>query len=312
MTDDPRSDRKPQTTPLQRFLGSRLITGLGMFVAKHLPPPIGHAIGSLVAWLINWLKPAVYWTLCANLRQVVGRQVDEKTIHRMARRVFHNTARNNYELWHLVGQGPEALDTAVHIPPEVWDSIGQVRRRGKGVIVAGVHTGNFDVGLMALATRKKWNMQVLGLAIPPAGGFDLMDHMRTRKGVPVTSINVPTLREAIKRLRAGGVVLTGVDRPVGDEDHWSEFFGRPAPLPTGHIRLALKADATIFVASTYRDAQGRSRIRISPAVEMVRTGDADEDLRVNMRLVTRWLEEFIRTWPEQWGMFVPVWPEQNG
>ena len=311
MTTEPRSNEKPQTTILQRFLSSHLITGLGMFVAKRVPPPIGHAIGSLVAWLINQLKPAVYWIVYANLRQVVGSEVDEKTTHRMVHRVFDNTARNNYELWHLAGQGQETLDAAVHIPPEVWDSIDRVRQRGKGTIIAGVHTGNFDVGLMALATRR-WDMQVLGLAIPPAGGFDLMDHMRTRKGVYVTSISVPALREAVRRLRSGGIVLTGVDRPVSDEEYWVEFFGRPAPLPTGHIRLALKTDAVIFVASAYRDTQANNIVRISPPLEMIRTGDADEDLRINMRRVTHWLEESIRTRPEQWGMFVPVWPEQHG
>jgi len=311
VTEDLRADRQGQTTALQRLLSSRLVTGLGMFLAKHAPPCAGYAVGGVIACLINWLKPDVYWIVYDNLRQVVGPQVDERAIHRMVRQVFHNTARNNYELWHLVDRGQEALSATVTVPPDVWDSIDQVRRRGQGMIVVGVHTGNFDVGLLALATQRS-DTQVLGIAIPPAGGFDLMDHMRLRKGVHLTSINVPALREAIRRLRAGGIVLTGVDRPVGDEGHWAEFFGRPAPLPTGHVRLALRAGAVIFVASAYRDARGGNVIRISPPVKMVRTGDADEDLRVNMRRVTAWLEEFIRARPEQWGMFVPVWPERRG
>jgi len=138
-----------------------------------------------------------------------------------------------------------------------------------------------------------------------------MDHMRTRTGVQCASINVPALREAIKRLRAGGIVLTGVDRPIGDEEEWVEFFGRPAPLPTGHVRLALKTDAIIFVARAYRDTQRGKVVQLSPPLEMVHSGDVDEDLRVNMRRVTAWLEEFIRAQPEQWGMFVPVWPEKR-
>jgi lauroyl/myristoyl acyltransferase len=228
----------------------------------------------------------------------------------MVRQVFRNTARNNYELWHLVAQGAQALRAAIDIPPDVWERIEQARRRGKGVIIVGVHTGNFDVALLALAT-KEWDTQVLGLAIPPAGGYDLMDHMRKRTGVHLTSINVPALREAIQRLRAGGVVLTGIDRPVGDEGLWVEFFDRPAPLPTGHVRLALKTDAVIFVASAYRDPRRGNVVRLSPPLEMVRTGDAGEDLRANMWRVTAWLEKFIRAQPEQWAMFLPVWPEQS-
>jgi lauroyl/myristoyl acyltransferase len=311
MTDDLNSDRKRRITPVQRVLSSRPVTGLGMFLAKHAPPPIGRTIAYAVAGLINRLKPDVYWMVYANLHQVLGPQVGKRAMHRTVRQVFRNTARNNYELWHMVGQGPQALDAAVHIPDEVWERLDEVQQRGQGIIVGGVHTGNFDAGLVALATKGQ-DTQVLGLAAPPGGGFDLMDHMRTSMGVHVTSIGVPALREAIRRLRAGGIVLTGVDRPVSDEEHWTEFFGRPAPLPTGHVRLALKAGAAIFVAGTQRDAQGINVVGISPPLEMIRTGDADEDLWVNMRRAAVWLEEFIRIRPDQWGMFVPVWPEPRG
>jgi KDO2-lipid IV(A) lauroyltransferase len=298
-------------TLVQRVLSSRPVTGLGMFVARHAPPLVGRTIARVIAGLINWLKPDVYWMVYANLHPVLGPEVGKRAMHRTVRQVFRNTARNNYELWHMVGQGPQALDAAVHISDEVWERLDEVKQRGHGAIIGGVHTGNFDAGLLALATKGQ-DTQVLGLAAPPAGGFDLMDHMRTSMGVHVTNIGIPALREAIRRLRAGGIVLTGVDRPVSDEEHWTEFFGQPAPLPTGHVRLALKTDAVVFVAGAQRDAQGINVFGISPPLEMVRTGDADEDLRVNMRRVAAWLEKFIRIRPGHWGMFVPVWPERRG
>ena len=43
---------------------------------------------------------------------------------------------------------------------------------------------------------------------------------------------------------------------------------------------------------------------------MVRAGDPEEELRVNLRRTTAQLEEYIRARPEQWAMFTPVWPEQ--
>jgi len=309
MSQNHHPEQRTQLTPLQRFLSSRLVTGAGMFLSRHLPPPLGHAIAGLIAGLINGLKPEVYWIVYANLRQVVGPQVDEKRLHRLVRQVFRNNARNLYELWHLVAQGQEAIRAAVHFPPDAWAHVEQALEHGRGAIVAGTHTGNFDLGGLALAAHGL-DIQVLGLAAPPAGGFDLMDRMRAGAGVHLTPISVPALREAIGRLRAGGVVLTGVDRPVGDEEPWVEFFGRPAPLPTGHVRLALKTGAAILVAGPYRDPQRGNVVRLSPPLEMVRTGDRDEDLRVNLRRVTAWLEEFIRSRLEQWAMFVPVWPEQ--
>ena len=307
-SQDPHPELRAQLTPLQRFLASRAVTGLGMFLSRHAPPFVGHLIAGLIAGLINWRKPAVYWIVHANLRQVVEPQVDERVLHRLVRQVFRNAARNNYELWHLVSQGQAAIRAAVHIPPEAYAHIEQAQQRGKGLIIAGTHTGNFDLGILTLAVYGL-EMQVLGLAHRPTGGFNLMDQMRTRAGVYLTSISVPALREAVRRLRHGGAVLTGVDRPVGGEETMVEFFGRPALLPTGHVRLALKTDAAILVGAPHRDADGRTIMRVSPPLEMVRTGDPHEDLRVNLRQVTAWMEEFIRACPEQWGMFVPVWPQ---
>lgn len=310
MSQDHRPEQPAQLTPFQRFISSRTVTSLAMFLSKHLPPFIGHTIADLISGLINWLKPDFYWITYRNLRQVMGPEVDEKRLHRLVRQVFHNNARNDYDLWHLVSQGPEAIRAAVHIPPDAWAHLEQARQRGKGRIIAGTHTGNFDLSILALVAHGL-EVQVLGLADPPTGGFDLMDQMRARSGVHLTSINVQTLREAVKRLRGGGTVLTGVDRPVGDVEPTVEFFGRPAPLPTGHVRLALKTDAAILVAGPYRDPQLGNVTRLSPPLEMVRTGDRDEDLRVNLRRVTDWLEKYIRAHPEQWAMFLPVWPEQH-
>jgi lauroyl/myristoyl acyltransferase len=47
---------------------------------------------------------------------------------------------------------------------------------------------------------------------------------------------------------------------------------------------------------------------MEPPLEMLRTGERAEDIRLNMRRVLDALEAIIRRWPEQWQMFVPVWP----
>ena len=304
------TQRGDDLTIVQRLVGSRAVTGGGMLLSKVTPPLIGHGVAAAIAAVINTVKPAVYWTVYANQSHVLGCQASERDAHRITRRVFRNNARNNYDLWHTLAGGLEAVVDAVTIPPETIHIYGQAVERGRGLILAGMHTGNFDLGILALAARGP-DLQVLGLAAPPTGGFELMDQMRTEAGVHLTSISPTSLREAIKRLRSGGVVLTGVDRPVGREEP-VHFFGATAMLPTGHVRLALRTDAAIAVASCYYDPQLGHVARISPLLEMERTGDRAEDLRVNLRRVAAQMEEFIRARPEQWAMFLPVWPEQPG
>jgi hypothetical protein len=42
---------------------------------------------------------------------------------------------------------------------------------------------------------------------------------------------------------------------------------------------------------------------------MIRTGDREKEFKLNMDQVLGALEAVIRRWPEQWQIFVPVWPE---
>ena len=42
---------------------------------------------------------------------------------------------------------------------------------------------------------------------------------------------------------------------------------------------------------------------------MILTGNRQEEIQINMQRVLESLEEFIHRWPDQWQMFVPVWPK---
>ena len=110
------------------------------------------------------------------------------------------------------------------------------------------------------------------------------------------------------RLRQGGIVVTGVDRPIGEGDHPVEFFGATAYLPTGYIRIPLRTDALVMtIAAFYED--GVYHVAANPPMAMVRTGDAATDLSTNLRRVLAEVEAFIRCRPDQWMMFVPVWKD---
>ena len=105
------------------------------------------------------------------------------------------------------------------------------------------------------------------------------------------------------------VAIAG-DRPVSDLDDAIPFFGRPARVPSGHVRLALQAGAPVIVGYSPRLAEtGRPTLHLDPPLEMIRTGNREEEVRINMQRVLQALEAPIRRWPDQWQMFVPVWPE---
>jgi KDO2-lipid IV(A) lauroyltransferase len=145
----------------------------------------------------------------------------------------------------------------------------------------------------------------------PDLGTRVVNWLRTRRGILMTPIDLRSLRLAVERLRKGGVVMTGVDRPVSRDDEPIQFFDAPARMPTGHVRLALQTGARVVVACCLQDPDGKYALRLGPPLEMETTGNRAEDVRHNARRVLAIIEDMIRQAPDQWLMFVPVWPDAS-
>jgi KDO2-lipid IV(A) lauroyltransferase len=79
------------------------------------------------------------------------------------------------------------------------------------------------------------------------------------------------------------------------------FFGVEACTASGLARVALKTDAAVVPGFLlWEQAAGRYVLHFDPAVELVRTGDAEADVLANTALFTAILERFVREYPDQW------------
>jgi KDO2-lipid IV(A) lauroyltransferase len=224
----------------------------------------------------------------------------------VTRRVFVHVVLNYYDFLRAVEGPRDRLTDLVTVPRPFSERIEAELGQGRGVLLLGPHVGAFDLGMLALRARG-WALQVLTLAEPSAGS-QFWNRLRAHGDLEVTPVTSESLRVAVRRLREGAVVVTGAERPVPGESHMTEFFGQPAPLPVGAVRMALMTKASVYVASCPYDPDRGYVLGFSGPVELMRTGDR-RDIAVNVRRVATVLEEHIRAHPEQWFMFHPVWPQ---
>ena len=291
---------------LQDFAGSKPVTWLGLFLARHSPRWMGYGLARIAASTIVHQKPELYWTVRSNLRQIVGQSEDDGVLHEMARQVFYHAGQTFYDFFHTIGQPPEALIEAVRIPGALIEQIESEMARGQGVLVLGAHMSNFDMVFVALGAHRL-PIQVLSLANPQAGSH-ILNRLRTRGELEITPITPESLRAAIRRLKNGGIVLTGVDRPIPQDRELVEFFGRPAYLPVGPVRLALMTGATVVVGACRYDPDEGYVLDTTWPVEMTCAGDRRQDVLINTRRIAAIVEGYVRAHPEQWMMFHPFWP----
>jgi KDO2-lipid IV(A) lauroyltransferase len=288
-------------------LGSARAIRLGLALSQRLPPRGGYGLARFAASFLSWLRPRMYWNLRANLRQVLGLQTPDQVLHAMARRTLFRAGCAYYEHFRAVGQPPEVLSGLLHVPDLFWETLEQARAEGRGVMLVTAHMGNFDLAALSL-TAQGVRLQALSVADPPPG-FQLLNRLRQEAGVEVTPITEAAIRQAVQRLKGGGLVFTGVDYPYGPGREPLRFFGRPALLPTGHVRLALMTGAWLMaVGVQHWEGQGYV-LRVEPPLEPVRRGKRQEDVRDLAERVLAILEGWIRETPDQWFMFLPVWPD---
>ena len=176
---------------------------------------------------------------------------------------------------------------------------------GHGVFVLACHMSNFDLGGIALAQSIPGSLQALSLA-DPTPDVEAFNQLRERCGAHMTPISPQALREALERLKNGGAVVTGPDYPTQDEDEPVIFFGAPANLPSGYVRIPLRTKSPIIVLAT-RFEDGGYKIIANPPFELEYTGDREQDVAVNLRRILKQVEDFIRQRPDEWMMFSPVW-----
>jgi KDO2-lipid IV(A) lauroyltransferase len=214
------------------------------------------------------------------------------------RKAWRNFAQCAVETFTLMHAPKEKVAAAAGIEGE--EHLKRALAKGKGVIALSAHLGNFTfIGFRLAAAGYPFTALIKQ---PRDGRFArLLDDYRLRGGIKTVSAKPrrEAVRGILKALRSRGIVLVVADEfksggvPV-------EFFGIRSPAPRGPATLALRTGAATVPMFMIRDSQDRLTLYIEPEIELIRTGDREEDVAANTVLFTRVLEATIRRHPEQW------------
>jgi KDO2-lipid IV(A) lauroyltransferase len=261
--------------------------------------------------LARWLADALVATpgsrqaraVRGNLAVVCGREASDPVIRDLTRRVFRNAAQSYVDLFRAMNGGHEALAQAFRWDPACESSLRVLREIGRGAIIVAPHTVGFDIGLLTLASH---GMAVQALSIAnPRGSYQVQNRMRLEYGIEITPISTGSLRSAIRRLRSGGFVLTGVDRPLGEGIPLT-FFGREVRMSVGHVRLAQETGAPIVFVASRADGEGQYVAFGGDLLEAEQPPTKDGLRRLAQAVVSR-MEAVISARPDEWLMFYPLW-----
>ncbi|HAL15479.1 MAG TPA: hypothetical protein DCP32_01625 [Anaerolineaceae bacterium] len=292
---------------LQNLANTRFAIAAGLALGKGLPNFIGRPLARLIADEISRNRDsAMTRALRTNLWVASNGVLSAEALDQQVQQTFRKHLRSLWDFYHNLNRPNKVLDL-VDFEPSFQTLFDQAKQDKQPRLFVTVHTSNFEMAGRALALRGL-EYQILSFPQPPSG-YQLQNKIRQESGIEVTPMSVEAFQKARERLRNGGTVLTGVDRPLAQSRHMVRFFGRLAPLPVAYVQLALQTGAPIIIVACISKPGGRYGLLCSDPIIARAGSDRDSELVGNAEVVLKYAEDAIRPRPTDWCMFYPVFPE---
>ncbi len=283
-------------------------------LARWTPQGARHALGFVIGAASYLVWPSKRLATRLNMAQVTGRSAHDPYVRQLAFASWRNYGRYAADFINFPHLDISVIERHAHDLTQganCW--LGHVEHAlesGRGIIMAGAHFGNWDVG-GAIFTR---HIPVSAVAEAFSDGRlnRLLQDQRKEKGIGIIPME-GSARPILRALQQNQAVAILVDRPVKqDEGIAVTFFGRKTYVPGGPAALALKSGAAILPGYVWYGHHNQFYIRVFPPIFPQKSkgeGQAGEITRLTQRIYDT-LEEVVREWPTQWYMFRQFWPSE--
>ena len=280
---------------------------LAILVTRPLPLRLGYWFGERVALICYWvIFPRHRKALNANLAHVLQSD-DARFVDSVARRSFRNFGKYVVDFVHYPVMTRDEVRRRLHF--DQWDELEETLESGRGVIIATLHFGNWDLGAAALAAHD-YPINAIAETFPYPPMNDLVQGSRKRLGMNVIGHDRlgPTV---FKALRRGEILAMLVDIATTEAGGIRvEFFGAPALVSSAPARIALRTNAWVVPAVVLRGPDDDMIIRPimdTSLRDFAPSGDESRDVHELTSLIMRSMEKPIRAYPGQWFIFRRMW-----
>lgn len=275
------------------------------WVVERIPRRLAYALVIPLSKLALLLARNARRRLESNLATALP-ECDPKQIGRLARLNFRNHAKAYIDLMQLPRANAEAMRSQLTYTGVEY--LERARELGRGVMVVSAHMGSWEI-VAAIWASTVAPVNLFAEELEPRPLYEWYRNTRARLGISVLPLNRHGLRQVREALAANEMVVTAIDRDILGTGVMLDFFGRPAPIPTGPAALALRGGTPILPVCVTRNPDDTYHAVAYPPVFAAPSGDREADVRRTTEQLVRCLEDMIRKHPEQWHVPHMIWPE---
>jgi KDO2-lipid IV(A) lauroyltransferase len=258
-----------------------------------------------LAWIVSHLFAGALFLLHRKLRRHALRSLEiafpempAKTRKKILTGVFRNLARLLTEFSQMPKLNPGNI--AERVIYDGYENFLAASQSGRGVLFLTAHFGAWELCPVAHALCGH-PLKFLVRPIENSRIDDLVNHYRTLCGNQVIS-KKNAVSEIVRTLKSNGALGILIDQNTTlDAGVFADYFGTPACTTPSLAILALRTGASVLPGFLIWDAKiKKHRLRFEPPVELVKTGNQQDDIVANTALFNRVLEQVVRRYPDQW------------
>ncbi len=277
---------------------SRLVFGWLTALIAGMPLWLGYAIADLATEIHYRFFPERRHGVLANLAVMLPRS-SRRDRTRIARRIMRSYNRMMFEFFRLPHLSREELFSAVEIQGR--EHLEHAISRGRGVILASSHIGNWELAGVMVAQ--------MGYTLHAVAGVQLNRWLSGAVRETKSELSIVTVspedgfRKLLRALEHNDPVALVVDGDIYQHGVQVEFFGREMHFPAGPGVLAQRTGALVICGYCERLAPGRFRVVMEKPFDPATFATTHE---LN-QAVAGTIERHIREHVDQWCIFRPLW-----
>ena len=279
---------------LEYALARTILTTLGI-----LPRSLAMAAGLSIGHLGYLFSGKLRRTGRRNL-EIAFPEMPEGERKQLLRGSFLSLGRLLGEFSQLPKATPESLRQLIEYDEVGLAHLREAERNKRGVIFLTGHLGCWELHSFGWSALE-YPLSFLVRPLDNPRIEEMIERIRTKFGNRAID-KQNAARQSLRVLREGGTlgILSDLNTQTR-EGVFVPFFGKLACTTAGIATLALKTDAVVIpTCAVWNSQKKRYFFHGDPPVELVRTGDHNQDIEVNTARFAAAVEHMIRLYPDQW------------
>lgn len=286
------------------YLIARLMIGISSIVPRKVWLRVGGVIGGMSFYIAKRYQRATINNLSLAFPELTQAQA-----RALAKEVFVMVGKNGGDVLrsfsYLSYQAFEKTRVTTGM-----ENAERAHKKGKGVLFLTAHIGAFEMMATEMAFRG-YKPLIVGATLKDPMLTNLVWKHRKKMGADVIERGKETFR-LLKNLKSGGTMGILIDQDTQVKSVFVDFFGKSCATPVGAAMLALKTGAAVVPVFCHLNNEGMQQIDCFPEVEVVNTGNEENDIVVNTQNFTSVIEQEIRKYPSQWVWMHERWKTLPG